>query len=184
MSLKRMTMTVIASLLAVGCGYTIRANTDYDRSVNFSTYKTFYMMKGNSSGNPLLDQRATEDVKAGLISKGWTEAPEGQAEAAVVTHATTMTKHTYETLYDGFGGGWGWRRGWGGRFGGSTTYVRDYKVGTVVVDIFDTKTKEAIWRGSASDALSGNPDNNAKATEAAITKMLANFPPGAQRASR
>jgi hypothetical protein len=135
-------------------------------------------MKGNSSGNPLLDQRANEDVKVALAAKGWTEAPEGQGAAVVVVHAATKTKHSYQTFYDGWGGGWRW--GWGGGLGGSTTYVRDYKVGTVVVDIFDAQSKQAIWRGAATDALSGNPTNNAKATEAAITKMFDNFPPMVQ----
>jgi uncharacterized protein DUF4136 len=72
----------------------------------------------------------------------------------VVVHAATKTKHTYETLYDGWGG-WGWRR-WGGGFGGATTYVNDFKVGTVVVDMFDARSKQAVWHGSATDALSDN----------------------------
>jgi hypothetical protein len=111
------------------------------------------------------------------------EVPEGDGQAAVVVHAATQTKHTYETLYDGWGG-WGWRRGWGGRFGGgfgggATTFVNDYKVGTLVVDIFDAKTKEAIWHGNASDALSDNAKTNAQATEAAVDKMFRTFPPPA-----
>jgi hypothetical protein len=172
---------VSAGTLAVftmACGYSIKTSTDYDHNVSFSNYHSFYMMKGNSSGNPLMDQRATEDVKNALTSKGWTEAPEGQAQTAVVVHAATKTKHTYETMYDGFGGGWGWRRGWSGGLGGSTTFVSDYKVGTLVVDIFDAKTKQAIWHGHASDALSGNATSNAKATEQAIDKMFGTFPPG------
>jgi hypothetical protein len=181
MNVKGMTIAFMATLCTVGCGYTIKANTDYNHAVNFSNYHTFFMMKGNSSGNPLLDQRATEDVKAALATKGWTEAPQGQAAAAVVVHAATKTKHSYQTFYDGWGGGW--RYGWGGGLGGATTYVQDYKVGTVVVDIFDAGTKQAIWRGSASDALSGNPNSNAKATEAAITKMFNNFPPTPQQAT-
>jgi len=110
------------------------------------------------------------------------EVPAGEAQAAVVVHAATKTKHTYETLYDGWGGGWGWRRGWGGGFGGSTTFVNDYKVGTLVVDIFDARTKQAIWHGTASDALSDNAKSNAQATEQAIDKMFSNFPPGAAAA--
>ena len=35
----------------------------------------------------------------------------------------------YETLYDGWGG-WRWR--WGG-FGDTTTFVNDYKVGTLFI---------------------------------------------------
>ena len=93
----------------------------------------------------------------------------GEGRAAVIAHAATKTKHSYETFYDGWGGGWRWRMG---GFGSSTTYVQDYKVGTVVVDIFDADTKQAIWRGSATDALSDNQKDNAQATEAAITNAL------------
>jgi hypothetical protein len=177
MQLKRIATaaTMMATLVTVGCGYSIKTATDYDKTVRFSNYHTFFMMKGNSSGNALLDQRASADVVSALTSKGWAEVPEGQGRAAVVVHAATKTKHSYQTFYDGWGGGWRYR--WGG-MGGATTYVQDYKVGTVVVDIFDAETKQAIWRGSASDALSDNQKDNAQATEAAITKMFANFPPG------
>jgi hypothetical protein len=166
------------ALLAVACGPSIKTATDYDRSVRFSNYHSFYIMKGNPSGNALMDQRAQADVERALTSKGWMEVPEGQGEAAVVVHAATKTKHTYETLYDGWGGGgWGWRRGWGGGFGGTTTFVNDYKVGTLVVDVFDAKTKEAIWHGTASDALSNNAKSNANTTELAVDKMFNSFPP-------
>jgi hypothetical protein len=167
---------VAVALLTVGCGYSIKTATDYDRNITFSNYNSFFIMKGNSSGNPLLDQRAQADVESALTSKGWVQVPEGQGQAAVVVHAATKTKHTYETLYDGWGG-WGWRRGWGGGFGGATTYVNDYKVGTLVVDIFDAKSKQAIWHGSAMDALSDNAKSNAQATEQAVDKMFKNFPP-------
>jgi hypothetical protein len=182
MRLTTLASAAMATLLTVGCGYTIKANTDYDRSVNFSSYHTFFMMKGNSSGNPLLDQRASDDVKAALIAKGWSEVQDGEGRAAVVVHAATDTKHSYQTFYDGWGGGWRW--GWGGGLGSTTTYEHDYTVGTVVVDVFDAQSKQAIWRGSAADALSGKPGSNAKRTEAAISKMFDNFPPPAQRATR
>src|SRR5438105_12068497 len=72
----------VLSLLAVSCGYSIKTSTDYDRTVNFSSYNSFFMMKGNSSGNPLLDQRVADDVRAALTSKGWAEVPEGEGRAA------------------------------------------------------------------------------------------------------
>src|SRR5919106_113620 len=156
-------VTLVSSVMA-GCGYSIKTATDYDPGVRFSDYNTFFLM----SGNPLMDQRVAADIRAALMSKGWLEAPEANARAAVVVHAATKTKHTYETFYDGWGG---WRYRWGG-IGSSTTFVTDYKVGTVVVDIFDASTKEAIWRGSATDAPSQSPKGNAKATDEAITKMF------------
>jgi hypothetical protein len=54
---------VAVALLTVGCGYSIKTATDYDRSVKFSNYNSFFFMKGNSSGNPLLDQRASAAVR-------------------------------------------------------------------------------------------------------------------------
>ena len=61
--------------------------------------------------------------------------------------------------------------------GSATTYVEDYKVGTAVVDIFDADTKQAIWHGTATDALTDNSTKNAEATVQAMTKMFAKFPP-------
>src|SRR5258708_13642318 len=96
------------ALSTVGCGASIKTATDYNHNINFSKYKSFYVKSGNSSGNPLMDQRVVADVTGALEAKGWTEAPESTAQTAVVVNAATKTKHTYETLYDG-------RAGWGGR---------------------------------------------------------------------
>lgn len=43
----------------------------------------------------------------------------------------SVAKH----LLYGMGGGWGWRRGWGGGMGDSTTTVENTPVGTLVVDV-------------------------------------------------
>jgi hypothetical protein len=171
------------ALATVGCGYSIKTATDYNRNVNFSNYHSFALVPGNSSGNPLMDERAATDVKSALTSKGWTEAPAGEAEATVIVHAATKTKHTYQTFYDGFGGGYRRWGGYGGFGGNATTYVQNYKVGTLVVDIFDAKTKEAIWHGTAKDALSNNARSNAAATAQAVDKMFTTFPPSASAAS-
>jgi hypothetical protein len=159
------------ALFTAACGYSIKTATDYNRNVRFSNYHSFYIMKGNSSGNPLMDQRATADVESALMAKGWMELPEGEGQAAVVIHAATKTKHTYDTFYDGWGRGWRW-----GGFGDTTTFVENYKVGTLVVDIFDASSKRAIWHGFASDALSDSAKSNAQATEEAVDKLFRNFP--------
>jgi len=54
---------------------------------------------------------------------------------------------------------------------------------SIKTSTFDAKTKQAIWRGFASDALSNNASSNAQATQQAIDKMFANFPPGSGAAS-
>jgi hypothetical protein len=58
MQLKTVFVVALVALSATACGYTIKTSTDYDNTVDFGAYHTFSIMKGNSSGNPLLDQRA------------------------------------------------------------------------------------------------------------------------------
>jgi hypothetical protein len=78
-------------------------------------------------------------------------------------------------------GGYGYR-GWGGMggMGTSTTTVSEYLVGTLVVDIFDAKTKALLFRGTASDEISDKPEKNIKKVEKASNKMFKDFPPGSK----
>jgi len=39
-------------------------------------------------------------------------------------------------------------------------FETDYKEGTLVVDLYDAKTKQLIWRGSAEDTLSNKAEKN------------------------
>jgi hypothetical protein len=88
----------------------------------------------------------------------------------------TKNQQTLNTFYDGFGGGWRW-----GGFGDATTTTETYKVGTLVVDLFDAKAKKLIWRGSSSDTLSSNADKNTKNLDKGVLKMFAHFPPEAKK---
>jgi starvation-inducible DNA-binding protein len=78
MKTKLMAAMGTVALLTAACGYSIKAMTDYDRNVNFASYQTFSIVKGNSSGNPVSDQRIADDVAAALTGKGWKEVPTDQ----------------------------------------------------------------------------------------------------------
>jgi hypothetical protein len=93
----------------------------------------------------------------------------------------TQNHQTLNTYYDNFGGGWGWRRGGGMVFGDATTTEDTYKVGTLVVDLFDAKTKKLIWRGSSSDTLSDKSDKNIKNLDKGVEKMFGHFPPSEKK---
>jgi len=167
-------MTAAALTLAIaGAANAQQVKTDYDRSANFAQYKT-YSWQNISTRDPLMVDRIKEAVNAQLAAKGWTEVPSG-GDAAIVAMETTHNQQTLDTFYNGFGGGWRWR-GLGG-FGDATTTVENYKVGTLVVDIFDAGAKKLLWRGSASDALSNSSEKNIKELDKAAKKMFQHFPP-------
>ncbi len=164
----------------LGAAFAQQVKTDFDHQANFSQYKT-YSWQEIKPANSLWDARIKNAVDAQLAAKGWTQVDSG-GDVAVVAIKTSKTQRTLQTFYDGFGGGWGWRRFGGGGFGDSTTTEQDYKVGTLVVDLYDAKTKQLIWRGSAQDTLSDKAEKNEKNLNKGVAKMFKKFPPSSAKA--
>ena len=154
-----------------------QVKTDYDRSADFSRYKTYSWEKVQTQ-NQLWVDRIKGAVNEALIAKGLTPVESG-GDVAIVAIETTQEQQTLNTFYDGFGGGWGWRRG--GGFGDSTTTVETYKVGTLVVDLFDAHNKTLLWRGSSTDTFSNKSDKNIKNLDKGVQKMFDHFPPGEKK---
>ncbi|MFZ0584226.1 MAG: DUF4136 domain-containing protein [Candidatus Acidiferrales bacterium] len=153
--------------------------TDYDHNANFAQYKT-YCWEHVQTKDPLYVDRIKGAVNAALAAKGWTQVDSG-GNVSIIAIQTTHEQETLNTFYDGFGGGWGWRRFGGGGFGDATTTTETYKVGTLIVDLYDTKTKQLIWRGSASDTLSNNANKNTDNLDKGVEKMFRKFPPGSSK---
>jgi hypothetical protein len=59
----------------------------------------------------------------------------------------------------------------------ATTTVDNYKVGTLIVELFDGTFKNLIWPGSASNTLSNNADKNIKSLGKNVQQMFEHFPP-------
>ena len=62
--------------------------------------------------------------------------------------------------------------------GMSTTQAVPERVGSLTVDVFDGNTKQLIFRGVATDALSGNPEKNEKKMDHSVDEMFKKLPSG------
>ena len=47
------------------------------------------------------------------------------------------------------------------------------------MDLFDTGTKQVIWRGTATDTVPDKPEKTAEKLNKAVEKMFKDFPPKA-----
>jgi len=150
---------------------------DFDKAFNFSPVKTYSIKIGTTWGNDLSQRRVLTEVDEDIAAKGWKKVAEAQADIQVILHGATQTKRTASTFYSGMGG---YRYG-GMGMGSAQTVVSEYTVGTLVVDMFDAKTKNLVFRGIAEDEISDNPSKNAKRLEKASTKMFKDFPPSAKK---
>ena len=180
MKLQRVVFVLIGMMfLFAGKSSAQQVKTDYDRSADFGQYKT-YSWEHVKTKEPLDVDRIKNAVNAALAAKGWTQVDSG-GDVSIVAIEMTRNQQTLNTFYNGFGGGWGWRRFGGGGFGEATTTTETYKVGTLVVDLFDAKTKQLIWRGTSSNTLSNNSDKNIKNLDKGADKMFKHFPPGSSK---
>jgi hypothetical protein len=182
--MRRVSILAGVAFLFASVSLAQQVKTDYDRNADFTRYKT-YSWGNVRAEDPLSVDRIKAAANSALAAKGWTQVDSG-GDVSVMAMEISQSHQTLNTYYDNFGGGWGWR-GWGGLgggFGESTTTEQTYTVGTLVVDLFDTHTKKLIWRGSASDTLSGKSGKNIKNLDKGVDKMFEHFPPDMQRAKR
>jgi hypothetical protein len=172
---KTILLSVALMMLASVVSAAQQVKTDYDRNANFNQFKT-YSWSNVKTKDPLLVDRIKNAVNSTLAAKGLTQVDSG-GDLSIVAMEITRNQQTLNTFYDGFGG---WR--WGG-FGNTTTTTETYKVGTLVVDLFNTQSKELVWRGSSSDTLSSNSDKNIKILNKGVDKMFKHFPPEGNKQS-
>jgi len=154
--------------------------TDYDHNANFQQYHTFSVYRVHASDS-IKENRLRSNIAASLTERGFREVPQG-GDLAVTAIGDVRNRQEYTTFYNGFGPGWGYG-GWGGwygwgRWGGgpATTTVYNIPVGTLAIDVYDARTHQLIFRGTAVDDLSKNPDKNAKKGEKAVDKIFDKMP--------
>jgi len=163
-------MILLASVVSVAQ----QVKTDYDRNANFTQYKT-YSWSSVKTKDPLLVDRIKSAVNSTLTARGFTQVDSG-GDLSITAMEITRNHQTLNTFYGGGFGGWRW-----GGFGDATTTTDTYKVGTLVVDLFDTQSRELVWRGSSSDTVSNKSDKNIKNLNNGVEKMFKHFPPEAKK---
>jgi hypothetical protein len=173
-TMKNFAMSVVITLVLAGCASAPKVTVDFNPAVDFSSYHTYSWVVKPDGISPLVQQRIVDGISAELRAKGLVPAEQG--DIVVAAQVATAEKQSYDTFYSGAAyGGYGRRGGLG--MSSATTTVRSYNVGTLVVDLFDAKTQQGIWRGVTSDTIPSSQDKINAMVTTAITTMFADFPP-------
>ena len=150
-----------------------KVTVDFDKTVDFSKYKTYAWRPGTPAKDPLMQKRIQRAVEAELAAKGLTKT-EGPADLYVVTQASSKNEKQIDVNSLGYAG-YRWH-GWGA-WGPTTVNMYEIPVGTLIVDLLVEKSNELVWRGVATETLSDNPQKVAKRTDKVVAKMFKKFPP-------
>jgi hypothetical protein len=155
---------------------------DYDRDAIGRDYKTFAWQDTGPTVQeyaPLMHTRIKNGLEHLLTARGLIAVAENP-DLYVTYHTSSQEELQFSvTGYGyGYGAGWGWDPYWGGPSasgGGASTTVSTYEKGTLVVDIWDAKTKQIVWRGSAVAAIPEDPKKGEKLINKALEKMVKQF---------
>ncbi|HEY1470447.1 MAG TPA: DUF4136 domain-containing protein [Candidatus Acidoferrum sp.] len=107
-----------------------QVKTDYDCGAHFAQYKT-YSWDHVRTKDALDVDRIKSAVNAALTARGWTQVESG-GDVSIVAMEITRNQQTLHTFYDGFGGGWGWRRFGAGGFG---TFRRNRRANSMCLTV-------------------------------------------------
>jgi len=184
--------TILAGILplvvmAVLCGTAMaeKIRVHYDKSLDFSKFKTYGWAPHGAVAHPMLALDAVGAVEDELNARGLHKVAENPdliiAFYGAVDSEVSMTSNN--PIYNATGGippfdpsmtSPGDSLYWDSYYGNSTVVVYP---GQLVIDLIDFKTKKLAWRGFAAEAISpNNPDKLMSEVTSTIKKLFKEYP--------
>ena len=172
-------------VLAAGCAASLQVHSDYDRSHDFSKYRTFAWIADDpliapagerSHVSPLNRRRIVEAVEAELTAKGFQKASDRDAADFVLAYTVgardKIDVRSYPAPYHG-----PWY--WGAPYFGRYVDARAYTEGVLAIDVFDRETRQPVWHGRAAKRITAEDvEHAAEQIRTAVRMIFADFPPG------
>ncbi len=176
-------LATVVVLTLSACASAIQSTVDVADQADFSNFQTYAWITDDSFiarsdatselGYPLNEQRTRAAVERELARKGYRKVSSEEADFVVSFTVGSRDRVRVQQYYGNHGYSYhGYHHGFT-RYGfaryaypgygnyGSTERVYTFTEGSLVVDIFDNRSKEAIWHGSASKRLSRQDKDNA-----------------------
>lgn len=180
-----LTKTAVVFLLAVilvSCATGPNIRVDYDRSVDFSGYKTYGYFQPLSIESKnyasLIGDHFREAIDREMTLKGYVKSANPDLLINVSAVINDKTRVTQTANMDPY---YGYRRGyydpWRGYGYGTETHVSQYSEGTINLDIVDPKLKRMVWEGVAIGTITDKKRKNARQViSSGVSLVFAQYP--------
>ena len=173
---------VLALAVAISACSSVKIQTQWDKAANFKGYRTYSWItlppgpeQAPAARDPRVREAAIQSVDSALAAKGLTRvAPDQSPDLFVAVHGwatsyidVTSYGYTYAAVPYAYGPMY--------MAAPVGVDVREYRDGTLLIDLVDAATHKLVWRGAATDTFS--PGAEAETISNAIKKTLAYYPP-------
>ena len=181
MKMLRISLLLALAVVATSCS-TVRVAADYDREIDFSTYKTYAFYKPGIDQvqvSELDKKRILRAIDANLSAKGLTKSENPD----MLVSFFTKERERVDVYNDNFGYGWGWGWGpyWGGYWGGTT--VSSSTEGSLFIDFIDAQKNQLVWQGVGTATLitNGNIEKKEARINKIVSEVILKYPPGSEK---
>lgn len=178
--MRRVVITLAVAAVVATPALAQKVYVDFDHDVDFGAFRTFAidqnLERTLANEAPLVHERVLASIRKKLIDGGL-EEDAANPDLVVKYQLNVREEMQLETVNMGYsyGPGWGYDPYWAwsgyGTIGTSSTRQYTYHVGTLILDIREADGNKLIWRASAEDTLTGNPEKGAKKLDRALHKI-------------
>lgn len=173
-------LLALSITLLAACATGPKITADYDRSADFSQYRSFGFFEPLGTDTAGYESLVTQSLKAAtrreLEARGYTYAESGadllvnfNAKLAKALRVSSTPAPMYYGYRRGYYGGWG---GYG-----YTTQVDQYVEGTLNIDIIDPKRQQLVWEGVAVGRVKEKAQEQRQAAiAAAVAEIFTKYP--------
>jgi len=179
--MKKLSFLLVILILGTSCS-SLKITSDFDRSANFSSYKTYSLIVYPESlpYDRDMSSSAISSVVYELEARGLTRSEnpdllvDMRARAGQEKTVAGSSTGEYPNFY-----GVGYIYTWGSGFSTATINFNSYREGTLFIDIIDARKKQLIWQGRGvakirPDAPSTEREKN---VYEAVGKIMTTYPP-------
>ena len=148
----------------------VRVVADYDRSVDFNSYKTFAFFKDGIDKAKISDldkRRILRAIESELMAKGFTKSDTPDLLVNIFTKERQEV-NVYNQGWGMYGWGWGW-----GPMGWNQTNVTNSTRGSLFIDLIDAQNKELVWQGIGQGYLTSRMDRKVERIREFVSSVLA-----------
>ncbi|WCM41070.1 DUF4136 domain-containing protein [Flavobacterium sp. CBA20B-1] len=156
----------------------VHVQTDYDNTVNFSTFKTYAYMKSGVDKMNISDldkKRILKAIDEEMAIKGFTKSENPDLLINLFTDAKQIVN--VNSFYGGWGYGmyrpWGWNP-W--MMGPGYQSVSTSTQGILYIDVLKADNKELIWQGKGTGYLTHKQSKKEERIKEFVSKVLETFP--------
>lgn len=174
--MKTLKFLPILLLFVLGSCCSVRVAADYDKNVDFGSFKTYAFYKNGIDKVEISDldkKRILRSIDEVMAAKGFTKSESPDLLINIFTKAREQV--SVNQFNSGWGYGWGF--GWNPYLWGGQTTVSTSTEGTLYIDLIDAKKKEMIWQGEGVGYLTQNTDKKDEVIKNFVAKILEQYPP-------